>query len=99
MLSRFARQWRLRRKRLRLFGRLGIELMNISNELIEYKYLNMDNNKFYPTQVELINSVGKAGIIRTIPSKPEYNQVLIVAGQLPFTEVAAILICRKLCNL
>ena len=64
---------------------------------IEYRYLNMDTEKFVETQEELSRDcVG--GIIRAVPNY-KHNQVLIAASCREFTEMTAILLCRKVSGL
>ena len=65
------------------------------NTPIEYKYLNIDKEKFYKTEQELVMSVGKGGTVRVIPNW-EYNQALYAASRRYFTEVEAIMTCRNL---
>ncbi len=63
---------------------------------IDYRYLNLDNKTFYPSQVELTDSMGKKGFLKSFDNGPELNQVLIAGSQREFTQCEAILTCRKL---
>ena len=65
---------------------------------INYRYLNMDEKKFYPDGGALIESVGESGLHRAIPNYTN-NQVLIAAGRKHFEAVEAIQLSRKLTGL
>lgn len=65
-------------------------------QLIDYRYLNMDSKEFKKSPEELVASVaGSTSYTRTIPNY-EFGQVLIAAGINPFSEYDAIKLCRQL---
>jgi len=55
---------------------------------IEYRYLDMDAEKFVKSFHKLIGCKGTMTYIRCL-SNYRYNQVLYAASQKPFTEVQA----------
>lgn len=66
---------------------------------IEYKYLNMDTGAFCDSQEELTKQVGCGGIVKAIPAAIEHNQVLFAASVKSFTDMEAIVRCRRLSGL
>ena len=72
--------------------------MTQGRDIINYRFLNMDNDTFYQEQSDLIDSIGSGGILRAIPNY-RYNQVLYAVSKEHFTEVEAIQLCRKLSGL
>ena len=62
---------------------------------IDYGYLNLDTKEFTANQSELVAQIGKGGTIRAIPNY-DHGQILVVASNRPFTELEAILTCRRI---
>ena len=73
----------------------GADKVTSPNDRIEYRYLNVDQERFYANERKLIESVGKGGVIRALMSY-QYNQALIAAGHLPFTDIQARMVSQKL---
>jgi len=67
--------------------------MRMSDEAIEYAYLNMDEAKFYESQLALVESMGKRGTLWSVMRRP---QILIAGGKKPFTEGDAVRLCQRL---
>ena len=62
---------------------------------IDYRYLNMDTNCFADNQSALIEQLGPGALIRALPNY-KYGQFLIAAGHKSFSEMEAMLRCRRL---
>lgn len=58
-------------------------------------YLNLDNQTFYPDQIQLTESTSKGALLRMIPNI-EYNQTLVACSKHWFEEADAAWICRRL---
>lgn len=74
--------------------------MTKPNDTIEYRFLNMDNHQFYPTQGELLRPLQHRPkdtpvLLRALTSWKD-NQCLITAGAGHYTETAARRLCQKL---
>ncbi len=69
------------------------------NTPIDYRYLNMDTERFTDSNEMLIVELGVGALIKSFPSSPEYNQVLIAGGQKPFSDFSAIFLCKQLSGL
>lgn len=64
------------------------------NNVIEYRYIDMDTKKIVKDQETLSGQLPKGSLLRAIPSY-NYNQVLIAGGQHYFSESDAIILSRK----
>ncbi len=62
---------------------------------IEYRYLNMDTGRFHETQEDMVKCLGKGSLLRAIPNY-QHNQCLIAGGRKEFSEVAAVIKCKRL---
>lgn len=66
-------------------------------QVLQYKYLNMDNKRFYEDAGKLAECFrGQRHLCRAIPSDPQYGQILIAAGTGEFSERDATKLCRIL---
>lgn len=61
---------------------------------IEYKWLNIDQEKLYDDEREFKESVGEGWILKEYAN--DYNQVLIVGCSREFTTCEAMIMCRRL---
>jgi len=63
---------------------------------LDYRYLNMDEKKFYPSAEKLLESLqGKMCMSKTLTDY-EHNQVLYAAGSQPFGRTEARMTCQQL---
>ena len=61
---------------------------------IAYGYLNLDEKKFYPSQLELVESIGKRGFLRSVFNN--HGQVLIAGAYKDFSRCYAIITCKRI---
>lgn len=62
---------------------------------IDYRYLNMDTQKFVESDVELVKQSSPGSLKREVPNFL-HGQILIASGREPFTETQAIMLCRRI---
>jgi hypothetical protein len=68
--------------------------MPAGTDKIDYRYLNLDTERFVDSLEELEKQIGK-GYLRDIPNHQQ-GQWLFAASRQPFSPLSAIITCRRI---